>query len=60
MDRRNLFNFLAKDAATREGRGTVLTIWGVYKKGVRLRRPGTFSYRSLLDKGLDLWNRPAS
>ena len=33
-----------KMPATPEGRGTVLTIWGVYQKGVRLRRPGTFSF----------------
>ena len=55
MDRQNLFNFLAKDASKPEGRGTVLTMWGVYKKGVRLRRPDTFSNGSLLDKRSDLW-----
>ena len=44
MDPQNLFNFLAKDASKPEDRGTVLTRWVVYKKGVRLewKRPETF------------------
>ena len=44
MDRQNLFNFLAKDASKPEDRGTVLTKWVVYKKGVRLewKRPEPF------------------
>ena len=56
MDRHNLFNFLAKDAShTRGSRDSVDNLGCV-----RLRRPGTISYRSLLDKGLGLWNRPAA
>ena len=59
MDRQTLFNFLAKDASKPEDRGTVLTMWCVCKKGVRLewKRPETFSYGSLFDARSDIWNR---
>ena len=60
MDHQNLFNFLTKDASNTRGSRDSVDNLGVYKKGVRLGRPGTFRYGSLLDKRLRPLESPSS